>query len=96
MYYGKPSFHSLFSWNNTVLGFKVTTLDQMQSWGVVENEADVLLGAIVAGTEAGFSIPPAGGDKEWLKENMDAFRRKAEGDEDFRDMVEEVEERGLV
>ncbi|GAB7350764.1 hypothetical protein MBLNU459_g1308t1 [Dothideomycetes sp. NU459] len=54
-------------------------------------------GAIVAGTEAGFSIPPAGGDKQWLKDNLEAFKQKADGgDEDFQDMVKEITERGLV
>ncbi|THW25468.1 hypothetical protein D6D23_04306 [Aureobasidium pullulans] len=47
-------------------------------------------GAIVAGMEAGFSIPQAGDDKQWIEENMDAFRKKAEeGDEHFRELVEE-------
>ena len=37
----------------------------------------------------------AGEDKQWLKANMEAFRRKAEaGDRDFRDLVEEVGRRG--
>ncbi|TIA46931.1 hypothetical protein D6C79_04927 [Aureobasidium pullulans] len=47
-------------------------------------------GAIVAGMEAGFSIPQAGDDKQWIEENMDAFKKKAEeGDEHFRELVEE-------
>ncbi|THX13731.1 hypothetical protein D6D13_03639 [Aureobasidium pullulans] len=47
-------------------------------------------GAIVAGMEAGFSIPQAGDDKQWIEENMEAFKRKAEeGDEHFRELVEE-------
>ncbi|THW77505.1 hypothetical protein D6D17_10332 [Aureobasidium pullulans] len=47
-------------------------------------------GAIVAGMEAGFSIPQAGDDKQWIEENMEAFKRKAEeGDGHFRELVEE-------
>ncbi|TIA10790.1 hypothetical protein D6C80_07862 [Aureobasidium pullulans] len=47
-------------------------------------------GAIVAGMEAGFSIPQAGDDKKWIEENIEAFKRKAEeGDEHFRELVEE-------
>ncbi|THZ24064.1 hypothetical protein D6C91_03435 [Aureobasidium pullulans] len=47
-------------------------------------------GAIVAGMEAGFSIPQAGDDKQWIEENMEAFKRKAEeGDGHFRELIEE-------
>lgn len=55
------------------------------------------VGSIVAGSEVGFAIPPAGEDRQWLKENIDKFQQKAdEGDEDFKDMVEDVKSRGLV
>lgn len=56
-----------------------------------------MLGAIVAGSEAGFSIPEAGKDAGWLKENLSKFQQKADdGDEDFADMIEEVKARGLI
>lgn len=56
-----------------------------------------VLGDIVAGREAGFAIPGAGGDGEWLVENMGAFRARAEGGEvEFGELVREVEERGLI
>ena len=56
-----------------------------------------VLGDIVAGMEGGFAIPEAGKDGEWLVENMGAFRARAEeGDEDFKELVEEVEERGML
>lgn len=38
-----------------------------------------VLGDIVAGREAGFEIPEAGKDAEWLAENMNAFKARAEG-----------------
>jgi hypothetical protein len=53
-----------------------------------------ILGDIVAGMEAGFAVPPAGEDKQWLKDNLAAFRERAEsGDEDFKDVVNEIQER---
>ena len=55
------------------------------------------LGSITAVYEAGFMMPEAGHDQEWLKENIDAFKKKADdGDEDFQEMVEECQKRGLV
>ena len=56
-----------------------------------------ILGTIIAGQEAGFSLPPAGGDRGWMKENMKGFERLAgEGDEEMREMIEEMGERGLL
>ncbi|THY28143.1 hypothetical protein D6D00_04471 [Aureobasidium pullulans] len=65
-----------------------------QAWGEIVPGTELRLvmfyGAIVAGMEAGFSIPQAGDDKQWIEENMEAFRRKAEeGDAHFRELVEE-------
>ncbi|KAM0716946.1 hypothetical protein Q7P37_006798 [Cladosporium fusiforme] len=56
-----------------------------------------MLGDIAAGMEAGFEIPEAGKDAEWLAENMNAFKARAEGGEvEFEELVKEVEERGLI
>jgi phenylpyruvate tautomerase PptA (4-oxalocrotonate tautomerase family) len=56
-----------------------------------------VLGDIVAGMEAGFTVPEAGKDGEWLAENMPAFRARAEnGEEAFVELVKEVEERGML
>lgn len=47
--------------------------------------------------EAGFFLPPAGGDAGWIARNWGAFRERADrGEEEFRDLVAEVEERGLL
>lgn len=47
--------------------------------------------------EAGFFLPPAGGDGEWIARNWEAFRaRAAQGEEEFGDLVKEVEARGLL
>lgn len=49
------------------------------------------------GFEAGFELPIAGEDGNWLKKHWDEFRQKAnEGDEDFIQVVKEAEERGLL
>ncbi|KAI6900707.1 hypothetical protein KC318_g8331 [Hortaea werneckii] len=57
----------------------------------------ILCGEILGGMEAGFFLPPAGGDKGWIERNWEAFRERADrGEEEFRDLVREVEERGLL
>jgi len=56
-----------------------------------------VLGDIVAGQESGFNIPEAGKDLEWLAANMAAFKsRAADGQEEFGELVREVEERGML
>ena len=51
----------------------------------------------MAALEAGLTLPPAGEDRYWLKENMTVFKKKAEeGSEEFQDLVQEVKKRGLV
>jgi len=70
-------------------------------WGtVVKEDKDIrifVLGDIVAGFEHGFKIPEAGGDKAWMRENMPEFERKArEGNEDMKDLIEEIKTRGLL
>ncbi|KAL8788031.1 MAG: hypothetical protein Q9195_007496 [Heterodermia aff. obscurata] len=53
-----------------------------------------ILGDIVAGYEHGMAIPPAGGDREWLRENIGVFRERARGEgEPFGGLVRELEER---
>lgn len=57
----------------------------------------IVLGGMTAGYEAGFLLPPAGGDVQWMKENWEEFEMKAKaGDEEFQEMVDEVKERGLL
>jgi len=56
-----------------------------------------VLGDIAAGMEAGFVVPEAGKDGEWLAENMGAFKARAEaGEEEFVELVKEIEERGML
>jgi phenylpyruvate tautomerase PptA (4-oxalocrotonate tautomerase family) len=56
-----------------------------------------LLGGMVAGYEAGFLIPPAGGDVEWLHDHFASFEEQAAaGDQDMADLVAEVKERGML
>ena len=55
------------------------------------------MGGIIAGLEAGFVLPPAGGDVEWLGNNWEEFNRRADaGDEEMKGMVKEITERGLL
>lgn len=57
----------------------------------------IILGGLTAGYEAGFSLPPAGGDVAWMKKNLDAFQKKADGgDQEFKGMIEEIQRRGLL
>lgn len=56
-----------------------------------EMRAIFVMGGMVAGSEAGFNIPPAGKDQEWFQENIQAFRAKAQaGDAEFKEMLEEM------
>jgi hypothetical protein len=42
-------------------------------------------------------MPAAGQDGEWLAENMGAFKARADaGEEEYVDLVKEVEERGML
>jgi hypothetical protein len=53
-----------------------------------------VLGSLTAGWEGGFSMPAAGQDKQWLKDNWAAFEEKAAaGDEEFAEMLAEVKQR---
>lgn len=53
-----------------------------------------VLGDIVAGSEAGFTFPLAGEDKQWLREHFKEFARRAdEGDEGFAELITEARER---
>lgn len=59
-----------------------------------ELHAVFILPSIGAGWEAGFLVPEAGKDGQWIKENMGKFEKKAEeGDQVFRDLVEEIKAR---
>lgn len=56
-----------------------------------------VMGGLIAGWEAGFVIPKAGEDGEWLKKNLGEFERRARsGEKMFGDLVEEIGERGLL
>jgi phenylpyruvate tautomerase PptA (4-oxalocrotonate tautomerase family) len=57
----------------------------------------IVLGGIIAGLEAGFVLPIAGGDVAWLEENYEEFQRRADGgDEEMAGMLKEIKERGLL
>ncbi|KIW01864.1 uncharacterized protein PV09_06713 [Verruconis gallopava] len=66
----------------------------------VESDRDIrifIMGDIVAGYEQGVSLPPAGGDKVWLKNNLPYFEKKAaEGNQQMKDLLEEIKERKLL
>jgi phenylpyruvate tautomerase PptA (4-oxalocrotonate tautomerase family) len=56
-----------------------------------------IIGGLIAGYEAGFTLPSAGNDVTWLKENLAGFQKVAdEGDEDFQELIRDVKARGLV
>ena len=62
--------------------------------GDKELRAVFLLGDLITGSEAGFPIPWAGQDKQWLKKHYTGFERKArEGDDEFVDLLNEIRER---
>ncbi|KAH8159263.1 hypothetical protein CIB48_g8981 [Xylaria polymorpha] len=81
--------------------FEELCLKVAEVWkNIVPEDPDLrifVLGGITAGLEHGFVIPEAGKDKEWLKDNLPAFKKKAdEGVVEFQDLVEEIEARGLL
>ena len=56
-----------------------------------------IFAGVSAALEEGFSVPVAGQDVPWLYENWDAFEERADhGSEEFKEMMAEVQERGLV
>lgn len=57
----------------------------------------MFFGAITAAYEGGFMVPLAGGDQDWLKDNLAEFQSKADaGDEEFKDMIDDCKARKLV
>lgn len=49
---------------------------------------------MIAGAEAGYSLPKAGEDKAWISRNLESFKEKADaGDEDFVDLIKELKVR---
>ena len=53
-----------------------------------------VLGDIVAGMEAGLTLPEAGSDREWLRDNSELIWRRAEkGDTEMRELSVEMMER---
>lgn len=81
--------------------FNSLTAELAKKWTeIVPESPDVrifLFGDIIGGLEHGFAIPEAGKDAEWMKENFGEFKKRAEGgDEQMRQMVEEIEARGLL
>lgn len=82
------------AWDNIVPLPKVRRSEPDQDTSL---RSVIILGDITAGVEAGFALPPAGGDVDWLRENFESFQEKAKaGDQEFVQMVKEIEERGLL
>jgi len=50
---------------------------------------------MIAARENGVTIPDAGNESSWLKDNMPYFKSQAydHGDQDFRKMIEEIDQR---
>lgn len=75
----------------------VKDADVSEAGNDVELRATFVNATIVAGEGKGFVRPEAGEDRQWLRENMLAFRWLAEeGDEEMRLLVQEVEDRKLI
>jgi len=54
----------------------------------------VVFHPMIAALENGVTIPGAGEEGNWLKDNMEEFKQRGDkGDQDFVDLVKEVEER---
>ena len=51
---------------------------------------------MVAAVEGGVVVSAAGEEGEWIRKNMEFFRKVAETDEDVAEMLREAEERALL
>lgn len=85
------------AWNRIVRPGLAKMNRSDKDYASTELRSVIIIEGLIAGTEAGFVLPKAGTDAEWAKENWAAFNKKAdEGDEDFKDMVREIKERGIL
>jgi len=92
-------------WYDTVIGEKITEGKDKGKRKGQDDETETQRGAkkllfvvfhpMIAARENGVTIPGAGEEGNWLKDNMAYFKEQAEGkgDEDFANLVKEVEER---
>ena len=65
--------------------------------GVQKLGAVFILGGILSASESGILIPPVGEELAFIKQNFSKFQALAkDGDETFQDLVEEVQNRGLL
>lgn len=56
-----------------------------------------VMGGLVAAMEAGFVIPAAGGDAQWLRDHWEVFKAKADqGEQEFVELVRDARDRRLV
>jgi hypothetical protein len=54
-------------------------------------------GIIAAGWEQGVMIPESGNDRDWLKEHLADFKKRADsGEEEMKELVEDIETRKLI
>jgi Putative oxalocrotonate tautomerase enzyme len=54
-------------------------------------------GTIVAGWEQGVMIPEPGHDRDWLTQQFADFQKRAQnGEEEMKELVEDIEKRGLI
>jgi hypothetical protein len=54
-------------------------------------------GIIAAGWEQGVMIPETGHDQQWLKDRLADFKKRADnGEEEMKELVEDIERRKLV
>ena len=86
------------AWTEAVGGRAGKQLQEGPAKDQVELEKELraifILGSIVAGSEAGFTVPAAGQDAVWIKENASRFVKLAEqGDQHMGDMVDELSKR---
>lgn len=92
-------------WYNIVSGEKITEgkekgkrkgeNDETENQRVAKKLLFVVFHPMIAARENGVTIPGAGEEGNWLKDNMAYFKEQAEGkgDEDFAALIKEVDER---
>ncbi|KAI9713560.1 MAG: hypothetical protein M1820_000942 [Bogoriella megaspora] len=89
------------SWNSIITSlpqhpFNPTEVDPNKN-PEYELSTIFIMGSIVGGQEASFEIPEAGGEEQWMRQNWVEFKRRADaGEEEWQEMIQDVEERGLL
>ena len=82
------------AWDRIVIG---PARERKENFQNLRLQTIILSPGNPTGREAGFNLPRAGEEGTWIKENYAGFQERAQrGEENFVDLLHEIEERHLV